>query len=182
VSSGAGPKTPVLERCVFKHHASGIYLVADAYEGRQIRTAVMDFLSAAAGSSTDRLPIATMSEDRTLSIGGGANLVAYVGHDAFMDFQVPPVTAGMDRRPRSVIVLACASKIYFARYLKAAGAKPLLWTTNLMAPEAYTLKAALDGWIAGESDEQIRQRAAEAYSKYQKCSQRAAMRLLVSGW
>ena len=66
VSSGAGPKTPVLERCVFKHHASGVYLVADAYEGRQIRTAVMDFLSAAAGSSTDRLLIPTMSEDRTL--------------------------------------------------------------------------------------------------------------------
>jgi hypothetical protein len=29
-----------------------------------------------------------------------------------------------------------------------------------MAPEAYTLKAALDGWIAGEDDEAIRQRAA----------------------
>jgi hypothetical protein len=81
-----------------------------------------------------------------------------------------------------VIVLACASKSYFARYVKAAGAQPLLWTTNLMAPEAYTLKAALDGWIAHESEQQIRQRAAGAYSKYQKCSQAAALRLLVSGW
>jgi hypothetical protein len=38
----------------------------------------------------------------------------------------------------------------FGSGLKTTGA-PLLWTTGLMAPEAYTLKAALDGWIAGES-------------------------------
>jgi hypothetical protein len=43
-----------------------------------------------------------------------------------------------------------------------------------MAPEAYTLKSALDGWIAGESNEQIRDRAAGAYDKYQKCGFRAA--------
>jgi hypothetical protein len=51
-----------------------------------------------------------------------------------------------------------------------------------MAPEAYTLKSALDGWIAGENNEQIRDRAAGAYDKYQKCGFRAAHRLLVSGW
>jgi hypothetical protein len=41
--------------------------------------------------------------------------------------------------------------VFFADGLKSTGAQPLLWTTGLMAPEAYTLKAALDGWIAGES-------------------------------
>ena len=51
-----------------------------------------------------------------------------------------------------------------------------------MAPEAYTLKSALDGWIAGETGEQIRDRVAAAYDKYQKCGTRAAHRLLVSGW
>ena len=38
-----------------------------------------------------------------------------------------------------------------------------------MAPEAYTLKTALDGWILGESNDKIRDRAAAAYDKYQKC-------------
>ena len=51
-----------------------------------------------------------------------------------------------------------------------------------MAPEAYTLKSALDGWIAGEGQEQIRDRAAGAYDHYQKCGLKAARRLLVSGW
>ena len=49
-----------------------------------------------------------------------------------------------------------------------------------MAPEAYTLKAALDGWIAQEDDEAIRRRAAQAYDKYQKCGSRAALRLFVT--
>ena len=51
-----------------------------------------------------------------------------------------------------------------------------------MAPEAYSLKAALDGWIKNESDEQIRQRAAAAYSKYQHCSLSAAERLFATGF
>jgi hypothetical protein len=43
--------------------------------------------------------------------------------------------------------------------------------------EAYTLKAALNGWIANEDDETIHRRAAQAYDKYQKCGARAALRL-----
>jgi hypothetical protein len=180
--SGAGPESSILERCIFRHRISGVYLVADAYEGRQIRAAVTRFLSAAAGNGAEKLSVKTKTGEVELPVGGGADLIAYVGHDAFMDFQVPTVTGVKGKTPRNVIVLACASRIYFASYLKAAGAKPLLWTTNLMAPEAYTLKAAVDGWIAAESDQQIRERAATAYSKYQKCSHRAAMGLLVSGW
>jgi len=66
--------------------------------------------------------------------------------------------------------------------MHASGAYPLLWTTNLMAPEAYTLKSALDGWVDGESNEQIRNRAAAAYDRYQKCGLRAAQRLLTTDW
>jgi len=58
----------------------------------------------------------------------------------------------------------------------------LLWTTGLMAPEAYTLKSALDGWIAGDNAESIRRRAAQAYNKYQKCGERAAAKLFATGW
>jgi hypothetical protein len=57
-----------------------------------------------------------------------------------------------------------------------------LWTTGLMAPEAYVLKAALDGWILKESGDSVRRRAAAAYNKYQKCGSNAALRLFSSGW
>jgi hypothetical protein len=51
-----------------------------------------------------------------------------------------------------------------------------------MAPEAYTLKSALDGWILGESADEIRERAASAYDRYQHCGIKEAHRLLVTGW
>ena len=117
-----------------------------------------------------------------LPIRGGANLVAYIGHDGLMDFQLQQFPHKKNEVHRDAVVLACASKQFFAETVRASGAYPLLWTTGLMAPEAYTLKSALDGWIAGENDEQIRDRAAGAYEKYQKCGVRAAHRLLVSGW
>jgi len=51
-----------------------------------------------------------------------------------------------------------------------------------MAPEAYTLKSALDGWMERETNNQVRERAAIAYDKYQKCGIRAARRLFFTGW
>ncbi len=46
-----------------------------------------------------------------------------------------------------------------------------------MAPEAYTLKAAIDGWLLGEIGNKIRERAAKAYHRYQKCGITGARRL-----
>ena len=179
---GRGPKDAVLERCVFKHRAEDVFLVADAYEGSQIKSAVTDFLSAAAGVTAERLSLKLNSTEVSLAIAGAADLVVYVGHDAFMDFQVSPIAGKKENKLRRTIVLACASKSFFGPYIRPTGAEPLLWTTGLMAPEAYTLKAALDGWIAHEGDEAIRLRASQAYNKYQKCGERAASRLFATGW
>lgn len=179
---GRGPQDAILERCVFRSAANDVYLIADAYEGSQIKSAVTDFLSAAAGVSSESISVKTSSGEVSLAVGGGADLTVYVGHDAFMDFKVSPIAGTKGSKPRRTIVLACASKAYFAPYLRAAGAQPLLLTTGLMAPEAYTLKAALDGWVSGEDDEAIRQRAAQAYDKYQKCGIRAANHLFSKDW
>jgi hypothetical protein len=182
IRSGRASKAAILERCIFKNRNENVFLVADAYEGSQIGLAVADFLSAAAGVTGEALSVKMGSADISLGTGGDADLLVYVGHDAFMDFQIPAIAGAKDVKVRRTIVLACASKPYFGPYIRKSGAEPLLWTTGLMAPEAYTLKAALDGWIAREDDEAIRQRAAQAYDKYQKCGARAASRLFVTGW
>ena len=176
------PKGEVLERCVFKHGTANVYLIADAYRGSEIQTAILNFFDAAAGVSWDQITVKHGAQAATLPILGGSNLVAYVGHDGLMDFKLPRLSRQKNDAPRQAIILACASKIYFAESLRLSGAYPLLWTTNLMAPEAYTLKSALDGWILGESNEQVRTRAAAAYDKYQKCGINGARRLIVSGW
>ena len=174
-------KPNILERCIFKRRDDEVYLVADAYRGDAIKQAIIDFFEAASGASSEPIAASLGSHQPTLVAGGKSNLVAYVGHDGLMDFRLPTMPNGKNGS-RQAIVLACASKQFFSQPLQASGAHPLLWTTGLMAPEAYTLESALDGWIKNETEEQIRERAAIAYDKYQKCGLRGARRLLASGW
>lgn len=178
VSSVTNAKAGVLERCVFKHRTKNVFLIADAYQGKEIVRATTDFLAAASGAPGDKLNV----DNTELFTDGSADLVAYVGHDGLMDFKLTNSPQQRDKLQRQAIVLACASKQYFSQPLKSTGANPLLWTTSLMAPEAYVLSAAIDGWIAKESGEQVRARAARAYDKYQHCGVRAAMGLFATGW
>lgn len=153
-------KNEVLERCVFRYRTRDVYLLADAYRGREIQTAILDFLDSASGLGKEQISISDGDLPVKLSIRGGSQVVAYVGHDGLMDAPLPRIPQQKDQARREAIILACASRQYFSSALRASGAEPLLWTTNLMAPEAYTLKSALDGWILGEDCEQIRERAA----------------------
>ena len=184
LSCGQNPRPAILERCIFKYHGANVYLIADAYRGIEIKQAIVDFLDSAAGRSSDSVDMNVQPAGTVVDLPalGGATLVAYIGHDGLMDFQLPQYSKQKDGTHREAIVLACASKQFFGDVVRASGAYPLLWTTGLMAPEAYTLKAVLDGWIAGENQQQIRDRAAAAYDKYQKCGLKAAHGLLTSGW
>ncbi|MGB7463092.1 MAG: hypothetical protein WBW14_09365 [Candidatus Acidiferrum sp.] len=153
-----------------------------AYRGREIKQAITDFYRSAAGLPTEEMPPGARSASAKKDFPATAALSVYVGHDGLMDFAIENRFQGDAKAHREAIILACASKMFFASGLKTTGAQPLLWTTGLMAPEAYTLKAALDGWIAGESAVGTRERAAAAYAKYQKCSMTAAQKLFTSGW
>lgn len=176
------PSSTVLERCIFKNKNAAAYLVADAYRGAEIKRAIVDFFDYASGRREDAIGAADSSKHPSVSAGGAADLIVFVGHNGLMDFDLPSYPAHKDGKRRGAIVLCCASKSYFSAPLRRAGADPILWTNGLMAPEAYVLKAALDGWIANESGEHIRSRAAEAYNKYQRCGLKAARGLFSSGW
>jgi len=178
ISVTLNPSASILERCIFKHRHSSSLLIADAYRGKEISQTIWDFLEAAAGKPGEKLKAGAVE----LHTGGSADLVAYVGHNGLMDFQLHSHPKLRDDRQRRAIILACASKQYFSPALEQSGATPLLWTTNLMAPEAYVLSAAIDGWMEKETDEQIRLRAADAYNKYQHCGVKAARALFATGW
>lgn len=182
VSEVRNPQPAILERIVFKHKTRDVVLVADAYRGKEIKRATTDFLEAAAGEPGEGIKFARQTKPFNLNIAGSADLVAYIGHDGLMDFTLSATPEKRDQRERKAIILACASKQYFAGVLRKTGAAPLLWTTNLMAPEAYVLSAAVDGWMKQESDEQIRLRAAQAYHKYQNCGLKSASALFATGW
>ncbi|MFP4844828.1 hypothetical protein [Winogradskyella sp. PE311] len=167
----------ILERLLFKHKSSNTYMLADAYDGKYIKQTTIGFVEATAG----RNPVLISYNSTELSFGGKSQLLAYVGHDGLMEFNVEGSFTPINKTNRDAIVLACLSKSYFKPYFEKTKVKPLVWTTGLMAPEAYTLKSAIDGWILDETDVQIRERAAQAYHKYQKCGIGGARRLLVTG-
>ena len=173
---------PVLERCVFKYRGKNVYLVADAYQGKQIKQAITDFLDAVSGKVKSNLPIQTSNCKITLGVRGCAQLLVYIGHNGLMDFKLADYPVNRDNQTRETIILACKSQPYFREAITEAGANPLLWTTGFMAPEAYTLQSAVTDWINRESDAKIQLRAAQAYNKYQKCGLRGATRLLATGF
>lgn len=168
----------VLERIVLKHKYKKLYLIADAYDGRYIKQCTINFLQSSCGFDKDILII----QNDTVGIAGNARLIAYIGHDGLMDFQIPQTFINTDSIMRDVLILACYSKHFFSPHLQYANVNPLVWTTGLMAPEAYIIHDALMGYAINETNQQIRKRAALAYSKFQKCSENAALNLLVTGW
>jgi len=174
----ANPATHILERVVFKHATKSVFLVADAYDGQYIQNTTTDLLNFASGLQKDTL----LLEGYKIPVGGAAQLLCYTGHDGLMDFQLSDTPLKQDEQKRETIILACYSKSYFSPFIRRAGAQPLLWSTHLMSPEAYTLHAAVSGWLLGETPAQVRERAAQAYDKYLKCGIKGARNLLVTGF
>ncbi len=183
IASIKDPKAGIiLERVVFKNINSNIYLVADAYRGREIEKCTVDLLEFASGKGKSEVEIFDKNKKIKLNIGGQANLISYIGHNGLMDFQLKEYPKQASQNKRDIVILACASKNYFQKPILTSGANPILWTTNFMAPEAYVLEAAINSWINDESLETLRLKAAQAYNKYQKCGIKGALRLFSSSW
>ena len=166
--AGAPRRPEILARALFKSRGAGpaVRILAEAYDGAHMKEALTDFFGAAAG---------------TLAAAEPADLVCFVGHNGLMDMKLSETPKpGAGPRPEAAVVLACKSQAYFAEPLRTAGCRPLVLTTGFMAPEAYTLEAIVTGWAAGDSPERIRERAAEAYARYQKCGRSAAAKLFAA--
>lgn len=166
----------ILERIVFQHNTKKYYLVADAYNGKEIKTCTLDLMQSASGYNFDTLHV----NNTVLGLGSNAEFLAYIGHNGLMDFSLENKLTCADNKKRNIAILACYSKSYFSEYLSMDCINPIVWTTGLMCPEAYTIHNVFAGYIAGENKMQLRNRAAAAYHQYQKCGLQAAKNLLVS--
>lgn len=161
----------ILDRVVFhrtlnsenKDTSVPIYVVADAWRGKEIRSATTDYLEKISGNQKNsNLP-------KNLQTNGNAHILAYVGHNGLMDFSLPDTKVDSDfQSTSSAIILACKSDSYFAKYLSETNTNKLLTTSGFMAPEAYTLEAAITRWFSGGTMEETHLAASTAYSQYQK--------------
>ncbi|MCK5682628.1 hypothetical protein KAJ27_00845 [bacterium] len=168
----------ILQRVLFKHATKQVFLLADAYDGEKIKNCIEDFLTCSNGQTSIQVKHGSLN----LKFGGKSDLLSYIGHDGLMEFNVKVKYKPIFGKAKDIIVLACYSKHFFSPEVRKADANPVLWTTHLMAPEAYTLKSAIDGWILNESGTKIDERAARTYNQYQKCGLRGARRLFTTGF
>jgi hypothetical protein len=181
LDSSKNISTEILQRCVWKHRRYNCYLVADAYKGARIKTCTMNFLLNASGHPSDTARFKRNGKPLSLMMEN-ANLVCYVGHDGFMDFEIPNPPPQNSAGKKDMIILSSASKLYFKDAVLSAGGNPILWTTNILTPEAYTLKASIDGWLFYETGAEICVRAAKAYDFYNKCGYEHALNLFATGY
>ncbi len=175
------PRRFILERCVFRNAAFNTILVADAYKGDRMKDCVYDFLECASGNYADTIAFAEAGKNDTLR-GGNEDLVSFVGHNGLMDYQFAKYPEARGSKKRDVMIFCCISKSYFADAIRQGGGNPLLWTTGLCSPEAYSLRAALDGWMRSETGLQVRERAAQAYDQYIHCGIKGARGLFTTGF
>jgi len=128
-----------------------------AYAGDRIDAALEDFLRAAAGASQ-------------------ADLVVWAGHDRLMDRAAPKTEVLPNAKPRPVAVLACMSEQFFGPVLQSLGARPVVLTRTMMAPEAYLLEALASAVARHGPTEPVAIRTAlvDAYARYQRITPKAA--------
>jgi hypothetical protein len=175
---------PVLAGAVFASRSGPeIYVVAEAFDGAKMKSALHAFLSACHGQSDRReIVVRRGSRQVKLPVGSRADMVCFVGHNGLMDMDAPRVDPAPDGTPRpaAALVLACRSRDYFEIPLALARCPLRVLTTQLMSPEAYTLDAVIRSWVHGDDPAGIRDAAAAAYARYQKCSLSAARKMFVA--
>jgi hypothetical protein len=175
-------EAPVLERALFQHQQSRTYLIADSYDGRFMEQTIQDFVASAAFQKKSTLEW----DGFTIPLYASSSLVAFVGHNGLMDKPLDQKLLNSfvpnAEKSQNAIVLACQSRAYFKEVFRKINVKPVLWTSSLMAPEAYILEAALEKWLGKGTESEILAASRAAYSKYQKISLRAASTVLVTGY
>jgi hypothetical protein len=149
-----------------------VYVVAHAWRGRSIDAALDRFVADVAGSAPRplRLPDGT-----TLAAGGAAHLVAYLGHNGWMDRRAvrfpPPAAAEL---PHGALVVACLSASWTAGRAalaplfatdRAWPRVPLLLTADLLFAGAASFEHAVVAFAGGDDLAGVREAAARGYAE-----------------
>jgi hypothetical protein len=157
------PKAPagVLDQVLFEIDSpkGPVIVLAEAWQGDQMNQALHRYYT-------------------LLADPNAAELIVFVGHNGLMDHFVLPSSeaekSNISANKKDTMVLACKSKSYFSMPLSELGPNQVLMTKGLMAPEAYSLHAAIIAWAENQPANEIRLAAANAYAAYQNIPKKNA--------
>jgi hypothetical protein len=145
-----------------------VYLVADAWRGRAIDAAVAAYLDDLYRGQPRPVSVAGAAP---LAAGGAAHLVAYVGHNRWMDtpdFDWTRFAGSTPGPPKGTLAIACHTRAYLGRHLPAAARVPLLLTADFLFASSPALEGAVLSFAAGGGYAAIRAAATRAYAVGQR--------------
>lgn len=142
-----------------------IYVVAYAWRGTAIARAMQAYASDLFGAKPRRIALAGGD---TLAAGGAARLVAFVGHNGWMDvgdfaWPAPP----KDAARKGTIAIACITEDYLVPAVPGETRVPLLFTRSLLFAGAHALEGAVSAFGRGGDLAAIREGAVTAYASGQ---------------
>lgn len=149
-----------------------VVVVAHAWRGRRIDAALDQFVADVAGRTAR--PV-TLPDGTRVDGGGAAHLVAYLGHNGWMDrkaVRFPAAAAAAP--PKGVFAIACLTRSWLAGpaadaplfALDAPSSRvPLVLTADLLFAGAASFERALDAFARGDGLAAIRDAAAAGYAE-----------------
>lgn len=148
-----------------------LYVVAHAWRGQAIDRALDRYVADLWGTGGDKASGSAggslaLADGTVLAVGGAAHVVAYLGHNRWMDHQSPyPFPADDPAAPvKGSITMACLTAPYVGAPLASPRRVPLLMTRDFVFAGAGAFEGALRALVAGGDLGEIRRRAAATYA------------------
>jgi hypothetical protein len=141
-----------------------VYVVAQAWRGESMQAAMAAY-SADLFAGEGEVRRIELPGGEVLAAGGGARLVAFVGHNGWMDvgrFDWPESRADAPRR--GTIAIACITEAYLVPAVPGPARVPLLFTRTLLFAGAHAFEGAVTAFAGGVDLATIRTAAARAYA------------------
>lgn len=143
-----------------------VLVVAYAWRGTAIDAALEAYAADLYGGAAR---VVTLDDGTAVDAGGAARVVAFVGHNRWMDlppydWQAAERTHGGGGGPKGTIALACHTAAYLGADVPAAGRVPLLMTADFLFAGAHAFEGAVRAFAEGGSYAAIRAGAAESYA------------------
>ena len=141
-----------------------LYVVAFAWRGERIDDALHRYAEDLHGLTSASL---ALPDGTTLAIGGGAHVIAYVGHNRLMDlpgFDWRGFAARGDATPRGAVAIACHTAVYVQDVVPGPTRVPLLFTRDFLLASSAALEGAVLALAGGGDYAAIRRGGAQGYA------------------
>jgi hypothetical protein len=153
-----------------------VYVVVDAWRGRAIDAAVAAYLGDLYGEAARVVRLGANGSGggaaAALRAGGAAHLVAYLGHNRWMDTPDFDWAAfarrARPRQPKGTIAIACHTRAYLRGHVPAPTRVPLLLTADFLFASAPAFESAVVAFAGGGSLRDIRAAATRGYAQGQR--------------